>query len=159
LIPLHENSVISAEKPVYSIEWAASIVKSLKAKYPRATDVLQEEFALSDNQLALILAKNDPFWPKFRDLVHQMEKVFKHTGRPSSQCTLLYRRQGLLAWVNRLSNENLRKRLLIYLDKLIERAMLKEQGIKGGGGGSVSDRGPQPYRPDFTPRVAEDYQI
>lgn len=52
----------------YSLQWAESVLRSLYRKHARAPEFIHEILGLSDRQMAVLLASNDPAWEILRNL-------------------------------------------------------------------------------------------
>jgi hypothetical protein len=117
----------------YSLNWARSRVSELTRKYPRATRIVEESLEITDEDLAKYLAKGDALFPVLRGIIHAMDVYAQiHREQPNNRVAVDYLR-------SRISN--------IYsgveidrLDRRIKSLILKEQGLKGAGGGRYSDR-------------------
>jgi len=67
----------------YSFEWALSVVHQLHRKHARATEAVLEVLQISEKQLALYLAHDDPLWKELRDFVKRWEvylEIHKNSG-------------------------------------------------------------------------------
>jgi len=59
---------------IYSFDWAVEKVRSARQCHPRAWEMIMRWSALTERQLAYLLACNDPSWPALRELTHQWDK-------------------------------------------------------------------------------------
>lgn len=121
----------------YSYRWAASVVQSLKSKYPRATESVEIYLDIDDRDLAAYLTIDDPIFPKLRDLIHTADAWM--TERPGVGVDLC------LCSRIRDFPEEMQERFWTGLDRKRKRTRLREQGSRGGGGSERSERSPPSF--------------
>lgn len=63
----------SPRKPTYSIKWAESIVKNLYEKHTRGANFWSDLSRISQEQMAMILARNTGEWHHIRRMVAKMD--------------------------------------------------------------------------------------
>jgi len=135
----------------YPLEWAAEIVRHLIRAYPRATERSLQVWGLSKHDLALFLARGDPFWGHFRSYVHRMEGVY---ATLPDRASILNIRIGIRNSILPRWGQDWVKRMGPYLDKLIESARITEQGSMIGVEEGKADRDSFPLSPNL-PSVEE----
>lgn len=119
----------------YSLVWAKNVVKQLYDKHARATELVLEILDISEHQLAVYLASDDPVFPAIRDLIKRVEIWTTIRGIKATYYTLV----DYLA----LRLENFTG--LGEKDRLISRVksvMLKKQGSREGTGGLPAESSP-----------------
>jgi len=125
----------------YSYSWANQRISELVGKYPRASRILCETFALETKDLAKYLATNDPLYPVLRGLIHSMDIYCRIHPRQGNDCVAVEYLRSHVKFI--YTGEHLDR-----IDTGLKRAILKEQGSRGAGGGSDSDRLQLPF--DFS---------
>ena len=66
--------MLPAQETKYSLLWALTVVKMLKKKYARASEATGEFYKLTDENVAMWLAKGSNRWTNYRTFVKTVER-------------------------------------------------------------------------------------
>lgn len=113
----------------YSYTWANRVIKQLREKYARALTLSEELLDIDDQVLAKYLARGDQVYVDVRNLTHFLD----NHGRLLEE---LYTREGVFSQVIKYWHCKSGERILARLDTVEKQRRIKEQAMRGGGGGS-----------------------
>lgn len=119
----------------YSLTWARSIVKRMREKYTRATNILEQVYAIDDETLAHFLASNDSMWNYLRDRVKKIADLANRLGYYYTDVKVYW------DW-ERAAVKYTASMLAGRVDKGLKRSRIEEWGKTGGDGEAKPIRPP-----------------
>lgn len=133
-MPLSTAPEPEKRTPRYSFDWAIDVVKRARGSYPRAWQILDPWFNLTERQLAYLLACDAPEWAQIREMTHQCDRWLTKQTRvgppiPISGWSTTQTYSALLKIVKNRLGESLHH----YLQGRIKELRMKEQLKEGSG--------------------------
>jgi len=123
----------------YSLTWARSVVGQFEAKHARASEFYKAVYSISSKDLAVYIAKRDPFWEEFKKLCKVLERLHPDGQYGDPDRMILCNARALS---QRLNISKMDQRLLTRLQNL---AKLKELDEKQGVAPVAKAKGVAPY--------------
>jgi len=126
------NSQRKTRDPIYSFNWAATIVSKQRGSHVRAWELFDGILGLSERQLAFLVACNDPAWPEIREISHRISKWAERCATLAAEGPGNYlTAAALLVALPEILKKSPKSPFLDYLTARIRRLMLMEQVKKG----------------------------